>query len=105
MVGSGGNTDNAGLVVTTQERREQRERELKERDEIYGLKGTNPDVPFEGIKYIAMLDPKLIKFTRNGDMQVGFVISARYVENMIQLRAAMRVPLLLDIQPWKPDGL
>jgi hypothetical protein len=103
MVGERGDTADGGMVVTTQERREQRERELIERDEQYGLNGKNPDVPFEGIKYVAMLDPKQIKFTRTGDMMIGFVIPARYVDNMIQLRAAMRVPLLLDIQPWKPS--
>lgn len=103
MVGERGDTSDGGMVVTTEERRDERERKLKERDDEFNLAGQNEHIPFTGVKYVALVDPRSIRFTRGGDMVVGFTIPARYVDSVIQLRAAMRVPVILDIQPFKPD--
>lgn len=92
------------MVESIAERRAAREQQLEERDIANDLAGVNPDVPFVGVRFPAMVDPKAIKFTRNGDMTIGFIVPARYVDTMIQIRAAMRSPVMLDIQRWKPDG-
>jgi hypothetical protein len=97
------------MVVATQEyteqRREQRERDLKQRDDEFNLAGQSEHVPFTGVRYVALVDPRSIRFTRAGDMVVGFTIPARYVDSVIQLRAAMRVPVILDIQPYRPNAV
>lgn len=108
MVGIGGDTAGSGVVVTATElakqRRSEREHKLEERDEEYGLEGKNENVDFVGVKFPGMVDPKTIKFTRNGDMMLGFIVPARYIDSMLQVRAAMRRPVLIDVQPWTPDG-
>ena len=91
-------------MVTAEERREQREHKLAQWDEEHDLPGKNEHVPFTGCNYVAMLEPRMIKFNRAGDMVIGFTIPARYIDSIVQLRAAMRTPVLLRIEPWKPNG-
>lgn len=92
------------MVVTTEERREHREHQLAQIDDDYDLPGKSEHVPFTGVNYVAMLEPRMVRFNRAGDMVVGFTIPARYVDSVVQLRAAMRTPVLLRIEPWKPNG-